>query len=356
MRMIVRALAAGAGFRLLGPRETMLSCRLPVIAVTAVRTGCGASGTSRRIAGLLAGSGLRVALVRHPRPDGDLERMRVQRFASLADLDAWRPTVELTEEVEPPLAQELAVFAGADTAAVLAAAEREADVVVWGGGDNDLPFVRPGLHVVVVDPLRPGHELAYHPGEANLRLADVVVVSKVDAADPADVERVLANVRRASPRATIVLGESPVTLEPGPPLEGRRVLVVEDGPPLTRGGMPFGAGAVAARAACAELVDPRPWAVGCVAETLAACPWIGAALPAAGYGPAQLADLGRTIDAVDCDVVFAGTPVDLARLVRTRHPIRRARSELRELGRPTLHEAIAPIERLAHTELGVSTG
>jgi predicted GTPase len=281
--------------------------------------------------------------------------MRVRRFASLAELDASRPAVEEREGIEPPRAPGLAVFAGVDTAAVLAAAEREADVLVWDG-DDDLPFVRPGLHVVVVDPLRPGHELAYHPGEANLRLADVVVVSRVDAADPADVERVLASVRGASPRATVVLAESPVTLEPGPPLEGRRVLVVEDGPPLTRGGMPFGAGTVAARAAGAELVDPRPWAVGSVAETLAACPWIGAALPAAGYGPAQLADLERTIDAVDCDVVVAGTPVDLARLVRTRHPIRRARSELRERGRPTLHEAIAPIERLAHTELGVSTG
>jgi predicted GTPase len=357
MHLASLALAAGADVRLLGPHATMLECRRPVIAVTAVRTGCGKSQTSRKIGKLLLDSGLRVALVRHPMPYGDLEPMRVQRFATLADIDAARPTLEEREEYEAPVELGMVVFAGVDYADVLRRAERDADVVVWDGGNNDFPFVRPDLHLTVIDPLRAGHELAYHPGETNLRLADVVVVNKIDSADPWDVERVLADVALVNPGATVVRAESPVELEPGVPVEGRRVLVVEDGPSLTHGGMAFGAGTVAARAGgAAELVDPRPWAVGSVAETLERYPQLGPVLPAMGYGEAQLADLARTIDGVDCDVVVTGTPVDLARLVETRHPIRRARYELREIGRPTLHEVIAPLERLAHRELGVSTG
>ena len=350
------ALAAGADFRLLGPHATMLSARRPVIAVTAVRTGCGKSQTSRKIGKLLADSGLRVALVRHPMPYGDLERMRVQRFASLEDIDASHPTVEEREEYEAPVALGMVVYAGVDYAEILAAAEAEADVIVWDGGNNDFPFFRPDLLVVVADPLRAGHELAYHPGETNLRLADVVVVNKLDSAASEDVERVLRDVAAVNPRMTVIRAESPVTLDSGPPLAGRRVLVVEDGPTLTHGGMAFGAGTVAARAAGAVLVDPRAWAVGSIAETFARFPHLGPVLPAMGYGDEQLAELARTIDAVDCDVVVTGTPLDLGRLIETRHPLRHARYELREVGRPTLHEVIAPLERLAHSELVVSTG
>ena len=350
------ALAAGADFRLLGPHATMLSARRPVIAVTAVRTGCGKSQTSRKIGKLLVDSGLRVALVRHPMPYGDLERMRVQRFASLEDIDASHPTVEEREEYEAPVALGMVVYAGVDYAEILAAAEAEADVIVWDGGNNDFPFFRPDLLVVVADPLRAGHELAYHPGETNLRLADVVVVNKLDSAASEDVERVLRDVAAVNPRMTVIRAESPVTLDSGPPLAGRRVLVVEDGPTLTHGGMAFGAGTVAARAAGAVLVDPRAWAVGSIAETFARFPHLGPVLPAMGYGDEQLAELARTIDAVDCDVVVTGTPLDLGRLIETRHPLRHARYELREVGRPTLHEVIAPLERLAHSELVVSTG
>jgi predicted GTPase len=350
-------LATGADFRLLGPRATMLKARRPVVAVTAVRTGCGKSQTSRRIGGLLRASGLRVALVRHPMPYGDLEAMRVQRFATMADIDAADPTVEEREEYEVPVELGMVMYAGVDYGAILARAEEDADVIVWDGGNNDFPFYVPDLHVTVTDPLRAGHELAYHPGETNLRTADVVVVNKVDAAAEEDVARVLADVAAVNPHATVIRAASPVSLDPGPPLEGARVLVVEDGPTLTHGGMAFGAGTVAAReAGAAELVDPRPYAVGSIAETYARYPHVGAVLPAMGYGADQLRELVETIDRVECDVVVVGTPFDLARLIRVRHPLRRARYELRELGHPTLHDVIAPLERLAHQELTVSTG
>jgi predicted GTPase len=351
------ALALGADFRLHGPHATMLESARPVIAVTAVRTGCGKSQTSRKIGKLLLDSGLRVALVRHPMPYGDLEAMRAQRFASLGDIDAAAPTLEEREEYERPVELGMTVYAGVDYAEVLRQAEADTDVIVWDGGNNDLPFVRPDLHITVTDPLRAGHELGYHPGETNLRLADVVVVNKVDSADPADVDRVLADVQAVNPGATVLRAESPVELEAGAPLDGRRVLVVEDGPTLTHGDMAFGAGSVAARASgAAELVDPRPWAVGSIAEAFQRFPRIGPVLPAMGYSADQLAELEATIDAVPCDVVVTGTPIDLGRLVNVRQPIRRARYELREIGRPTLHEVIAPLERLAHTELAVSTG
>jgi predicted GTPase len=350
-------LATGADFRLLGPRATMLRSRRPVVAVTAVRTGCGKSQTSRRIGSLLRASGLRVALVRHPMPYGDLEAMRVQRFATVADIDAADPTVEEREEYEVPVELGMVMYAGVDYGEILARAEEDADVIVWDGGNNDFPFYVPDLQVTVTDPLRAGHELAYHPGETNLRMADVVVVNKVDAASPEDVERVLADVAAVNPRATVIRAASPVSLDPGPPLEGARVLVVEDGPTLTHGGMAFGAGTVAAReAGAAELVDPRPDAVGSIADTFTRYPHVGAVLPAMGYGADQLRELVETIDRVECDVVVVGTPFDLARLIRVRHPLRRARYELRELGHPTLHDAIAPLERLAHQELTVSTG
>jgi predicted GTPase len=337
-------LAAGADFRLLGPRSTMLLATKPVVAVTAVRTGCGKSQTSRRVGRILLDAGLQVALVRHPMPYGDLEAMRVQRFASLEEIDASHPTIEEREEYEPPVRMGMVVYAGVDYGEILARAEAEADVILWDGGNNDFPFFRPDLTIVVVDPLRPGHELLYHPGEANLRMADAVVVNKVDAAPLEAVEQVLLDVRRANPSAHVVLARSPVTLEEGPDLAGRRVLVVEDGPTLTHGGMSFGAGTVAARrAGAAELVDPRPFATGSIAAVLDRYPSLGPVLPAMGYSDDQLAELAETIDASDCDVVVTGTPVDLTRLIRSRHPIRHASYELEEAGGTPLASVLEPV-------------
>jgi predicted GTPase len=337
------ALAAGADFRLLGPRSTMLLATKPVVSVTAVRTGCGKSQTSRRIGSILLAAGLRVALVRHPMPYGDLEAMRAQRFASLADIDASHPTIEEREEYELPVGLGMTVYAGVDYGEILAQAEAEADVLIWDGGNNDFPFFSPDLSVVVVDPLRAGHELAYHPGEANLRMADVVVVNKIDSAELSQLETVLKDIRLVNPEAHIVLARSPVELQDGPPLEGKRVLVVDDGPTLTHGGMAFGAGTVAARdAGAAELVDPRPFAVGTIAETLERYPDVHV-LPAMGYSDEQLAELEETIDACDCDVVVTGTPIDLARLIRSRHPIRHATYRLEEVGGVPLADLLEPI-------------
>jgi predicted GTPase len=336
-------LAAGADFRLAGPASTMLPSSKPVVAVCAVRTGSGKSQTTRAIGRLLLDAGLRVALIRHPMPYGDLDAMRVQRFASLEDIDASDPTVEEREEYEAPVALGMVMFAGVDYEAILRAAEQEADVIVWDGGNNDFPFVRPDLMVTVVDPLRPGHETAYHPGETNLRMADVVVVNKVDAAEPAEVQRVLAAVAEIAPDAAVVRAESPVVLDGEGSLEGMRALVVEDGPTLTHGGMPFGAGTVAARAAgVAQIVDPRPYAVGSIQDTYRTYPSTGPVLPAMGYGAAQLADLAATIRAAPVDVVVVGTPMNLARLVDLGHPVRQATYSLREVGSPTLAEVLAP--------------
>ena len=336
-------LAAGADFRLAGPKATMLTSTKPVVGIGAVRTGCGKSQTTRAVGRLLLDAGLRVALIRHPMPYGDLEAMRVQRFATLADIDASDPTVEEREEYEAPVAMGMLMYAGVDYEAILRAAEAEADVIVWDGGNNDFPFVRPDLMITVVDPLRPGHESAYHPGETTLRLADVVVVNKVDTADPADVEAVVAAVRAMVPDATIVRAESPVSLDGGRSLAGQRVLVIEDGPTLTHGGMPFGAGTVAARAAGAtEIIDPRPYAVGRIAETFRIYPDTGAVLPAMGYSDEQLADLAATIQATPVDVVVSGTPMDLGRLIDPGHPMVQASYALREVGGPTLADVLAP--------------
>jgi predicted GTPase len=340
------ALAAGADFRLMGPRSTMLESTKPVVAVCAVRTGCGKSQTSRSIGQILLDAGLKVALVRHPMPYGDLEQMRVQRFATLEDIDASDPTVEEREEYEAPVELGMVMYAGVDYGEILAQAQAEADVVVWDGGNNDFPFYKPDLLVTVVDPLRPGHELRYHPGELNLRMADVVVVNKVDTAQAWHVDEVVASTKRVNPDATVVLAESPVTLEEGPALEGKRVLVVEDGPTITHGEMPWGAGTVAARAAgAAELVDPRPFAVGSIAATFEKYPGIGPVLPAMGYGDEQLKELEATINAADCDVVVTGTPMDLGRIVEVRHPVRHARYALADHGEPTLAEALEPFGR-----------
>jgi predicted GTPase len=352
MHKASRVLAAGANFSLLGPQATMLQPGRPVVAVTAVRTGCGKSQTSRKIGRLLLDEGLKVALIRHPMPYGDLEAMRVQRFATLEDIDASNPTVEEREEYEAPVEAGMVMYSGVDYGEILTQAQEEADVVVWDGGNNDFPFYRPDLWITVTDPLRAGHELTYHPGEVNVRMADVVVINKVDSAPADDVERVLEDVRSVNPGATIVFAESPVTLDDGPALLGRRVLVIEDGPTLTHGGMTFGAGTVAARQAGAgALVDPRPFAVGSIADTFVKYPHLGAVLPAMGYGAGQLRDLTETIDAVDCDVVVTGTPFDLGRLITTRHPLRHARYELREVGQPTLGDVLKPVVRTAKINL-----
>jgi predicted GTPase len=350
------ALAAGADFRLVGPRATMLRSVKPVVAVCAVRTGSGKSQTSRKIGRLLLDHGLSVVLVRHPMPYGDLERMRVQRFATLAEIDASGPTLEEREEYELPVEMGMVVYAGVDYAEILHRAQAEADVIVWDGGNNDFPFFEPDLHIVVADALRAGHELGYHPGETNLRMADVIVVNKVDAADPESVEQVLASIESVNPDAKVVRAASPVALAEGPSLAGKRVLVVEDGPTVTHGGMPFGAGVVAARAAgAAELVDPRPFAVGSIAQTFRDYPSMAAVLPAMGYSKEQLHELEATINAADCDVVVTGTPIDLGRLIRIAHPVRHATYELREIGAPTLADVIGPFaENARHPNLPVA--
>jgi predicted GTPase len=345
------ALAAGTDFRLLGPGTTMIESSKPVVAVCAVRTGAGKSQTSRRVGRILLDSGLRVALVRHPMPYGALESRRVQRFASHADIDAAHPTIEEREEYEAPVEAGMTVYAGVDYEAILEQAESEADVIVWDGGNNDFPFFRPDLLIVVLDPLRAGHELHYHPGETNLRMADVVVVNKVDSAGADALERVLADIAFANPTATVVRAASPVTLDEGPPIAGLCVLCVEDGPTLTHGGMPFGAAAIAAEREGARIrVDPRPTAVGSIAEVYDAYPHIGPVLPAMGYGDEQLAELEATINATECDVVVTGTPIDLGRLIDCRHPIRHVRYELEEIGRPTIEDVLQPIAELTLLE------
>jgi predicted GTPase len=344
MHQASRVLAAGADFTLLGPRSTMLQSRRPVVAVCATRTGAGKSQTSRRVGRLLRDAGLRVALIRHPMPYHDLEAMRVQRFESVADIDRSNPTIEEREEYERVVQAELVMYAGVDYAAILETAEAEADVIVWDGGNNDFSFVRPDLLIVVVDPLRAGQELVYHPGEANLLMADVVLVNKIDSASVEQLRVLTADVAAANPSAIVVRAASPVTLADGPSLAGKAVLVVEDGPTLTHGGMSWGAGTVAAQQGGArEQVDPRPWAVGSIAQTLRRYPHIGPVLPAIGYSEPQLHELEVTLDAVQCDVVVAGTPIDLERLVNCRHPIRQASYELLEVGEPTLAQVLKPI-------------
>ena len=338
------ALAAGADFRLLGPDSTMLHSIKPVVAVCATRTGCGKSQTSRKVGQALLHAGLKVALVRHPMPYGDLEAMRVQRFATLEEIDASHPTVEEREEYEEPVRMGMIMYAGVDYEAILRQAEEEADVVIWDGGNNDFPFFAPDLLIVVADPLRPGHELLYHPGEVNLRMADVVVVNKVDSAEAHNVEQVVENIDAVNPMATIVFAKSPPRLEYGPDLLGKVVLVVDDGPTLTHGEMPFGAGLVAARnAGAARIVDPRPYAVGSLKDVFANWPQLTNVLPAMGYSDEQLKELEQTINAVACDVVITGTPIDLSRLIHSKHPIRHVRYELEEVGMPTIEEALVPI-------------
>jgi len=335
------ALATGADFRLMGPRHTMLRSSKPVISVCAVRTGCGKSQTTRRVTRILREAGQRTVVIRHPMPYGNLEEQIWQRFATYEDLDRYRCTIEEREEYEPHLEQGIIVYAGVDYGEILRRAEEEADIIVWDGGNNDLPFYEPNLHIVVADPHRAGHEMTYHPGEANLRRADVVIINKVDTANLADVQRVHENIRQVNPGAVVIEANSPVFIEQPERIRGQRVLVVEDGPTLTHGEMSYGAGVVAARQYGAEeIVDPRPYVTRTIAETFQKYPHIGTLLPAMGYGEKQIRDLQETINAVDADLVVIATPIDLGRILQINKPSVRVRYELQELSRPGLAEII----------------
>jgi predicted GTPase len=337
------ALAAGADYRLLGPRSTELPSKKPVVAVCAVRTGSGKSQTTRHVAALLRGDGKKVAVLRHPMPYGDLVKQAVQRFERYEDLDAADATIEEREEYEPHIAEGNIVFAGIDYAAILAQAEEEADVLVWDGGNNDTPFLTPDLHIVVCDPHRPGHELRYHPGEANLRMADVCLVNKVDTAAPENVETVLESIRMANPRAEVVRAASPFVVENDThQIAGKRVLAVEDGPTLTHGDMAYGAAVLAAKQhGAAALVDPRPFAVGSIKETFAKYPHVSELLPAMGYGRRQMEELRETIARSDAELVLIGTPIDLRRVIELDKPALRVSYRLQELGEPTLADILA---------------
>jgi predicted GTPase len=341
MHIASRALAAGADFLLLGPRHTMLKARVPVIAVCAARTGAGKSQTTRRLATLLEERGIHPIVVRHPMPYGDIARQAVQRFAQFSDLDYHRVTIEEREEYEPLLRAGRVVYAGVDYERIVREAEHEADVIIWDGGNNDMPFFVPDLLITVVDPHRADHAAHYHPGETVVRMANAIVINKVDTASPAELVTVRRVVGELNPRATVIEAASPIFVEGGAELRHKRVLVVEDGPTVTHGGMPYGAGWVAAkRYEAAEIVDPRPYAVGSIRDTYAAYPATGPVLPAMGYGEEQVQELAETIRQTPADLVVIGTPVDLAKLVRLDKPSVRVRYELEELGEPSLTDVL----------------
>jgi predicted GTPase len=347
MHTASEVLAAGANFVLLGPEATMLTATVPVVAVCAVRTGCGKSQTTRYIADLLKHQGLRVVAVRHPMPYGDLVAERVQRFATLQDLDTAGVTVEEREEYESHIREGTVVYAGVDYQAILEEAQEECDVLLWDGGNNDLPFYRPDVHITIVDPLRPGHERAYHPGEANVRMADAVLINKMDVATHDQVAAVEASIHTLNPAAEVLRANSTLEVDRPELITGRRVLVVEDGPTLTHGGMKFGAGTMAARQwGAAEIVDPRPYVKGTIAEVFDRYD-VGAVLPAEGYSPSQLVELERAIAATPCDSVVIGTPMDLSHVIRIEQPTARVTYRLEEVGTPTLRDVLAPIVQAA---------
>ena len=335
------AMAGGADFTLIGATYTMLRASKPVVAVCAVRTGCGKSQTTRKVCEIMKARGRRVVAVRHPMPYGDLRLQEVQRFSSYADFETHRCTIEEREEYEPLVDQDIVVYAGIDYGKILKAAENEADVIVWDGGNNDTPFYFPDVHIVLFDPHRAGHERLYYPGETNMLMADIAVINKVDTAPPEKVEQVRSNIGRYAAKATTVLAESSVLVSQPERISGKRVLVVEDGPTLTHGEMPFGAGLIAAgRHRAAEIIDPRPYAVGSIIATYAKYPHMGKVLPAMGYGPAQIRDLEQTIANADCDLVLFATPIHLPRILNIEKPNLRVRYEYHDHGSPTLEEVL----------------
>jgi predicted GTPase len=338
MHIGARVNGAGADFRMMGAEHSMAASSKPVVSICAARTGCGKSQTTRRVVQVLQEMGRKVVVIRHPMPYGDLVKQRVQRFAELDDLDVHDCTIEEREEYEPHIVRGVVVFAGVDYEAILREAEKEAEIIVWDGGNNDIPLVKPDLEIVVVDPHRPGHELTYYPGETNFRRAGVVVINKISTADPAGVQQVRDNIREINPGAVVIDAASPQFVDGDPAdIRGKRVLVIEDGPTLTHGEMKYGAGVMAARKfGAAELVDPRPHAVGSISDTFEKYPHTDMVLPAMGYGDAQVADLEATIKATPCDLVLIATPIDLRRLVSFDVPAMRVTYELQEIGEPTL--------------------
>ena len=333
--------AHGADFMLLNAASTMIASEVPVVAVCAVRTGSGKSQTTRRVAQILRDHGKKVVVVRHPMPYGDLAKQAVERFATYEDLDRYECTIEEREEYEPHIDKGTVVYAGVDYEKILRQAEKEADVILWDGGNNDTPFYKPNLHIVVADPHRPGHELLYYPGETNVRMADVVIVNKVDTATPENVNLVKANVRSLNPDAVVIEAASPITPDDNVPIRGKRVLCIEDGPTLTHGGMEYGAAYIAAeRFGAAEIVSAVNYAVGSIKETYKKYANSRKVLPAMGYGPKQIKELEQTIDATPCDLVVSGTPIDLSRVLKTKKPIIHMRYELDEIGHPNLEEVL----------------
>jgi predicted GTPase len=333
--------ALGADFRLMGTKYTQVKSTKPVVSVCAVRTGSGKSQTTRRVSLILRDMGYKVAAIRHPMPYGDLVKQEVQRFATYADLDKHECTIEEREEYEPHIDNGVIVYAGVDYEKILRQAEQEVDIILWDGGNNDFPFYVPDLQIVVADPHRPGHEVTYHPGETNVRAADVFVINKVDTADPNAVIAVRENLRKLNPKAIVIEGASPLFVDDPSAIQGKRVLVVEDGPTLTHGEMAYGAGYVAARRfGAAEIVDPRPFAVKSIAATYKKYPKTGPILPAMGYGESQMKDLEATINKADVDMVIVGTPIDLTRVIKIKKPYQRVRYELQEIGQPTLEDIL----------------
>ncbi len=341
MHKASEALAAGASFSILGPEETMLESKLPVVAVTAVRTGCGKSQTSRKIVKILASYGKKVAVIRHPMPYGDLVAQRVQRFASFEDMDKANCTIEEREEYEPHIRNGAVVWAGVDYEAILREAEKEADIILWDGGNNDLPFYRPDLHIVVADPHRPGHEAKYHPGEANFRRADVIIINKEETADRAGVQQLWESARALNPGAIIIDAASPIFVEEPSSIAGKKVLVIEDGPTVTHGEMGYGAGFMAAKKyGAAEIIDPRPYAVGSIVDTFSKYSHLREVLPAMGYGETQMKELAQTINRSPAEVVIVATPIDLGRILKIEKKAVRVLYELQEIGEPTLEDVL----------------
>lgn len=341
MHKAADVMAAGASFTLLGPRETMIAGKKPLISVCAVRTGVGKSQTSRKVALLLKDKGHRVAVIRHPMPYGDLVRQKVQRFAEYEDMIKHECTIEEMEEYEPHIRNGITVFAGVDYGAILEAAEKEADIILWDGGNNDYPFYRANLEIVLLDPHRPGHELQYYPGEVNFKRAQVLIINKMDTAQQDNIDQIVKNIKTYNPEATIVRANSPITVPDGEDIEGKTVLVVEDGPTLTHGGMAYGAGIVAAKKyKASRIVDPRPFAVGSIKKTFEKYSHLDSVLPAMGYGQEQIDELSETINRTECDLIIGATPIDLGRLIKTNKRILRVTYDLEEIGSPDLQEIL----------------